>query len=523
MTRITKRGEGAWRNHSPCRGSHAVRVAWVMFVGVCLATSSALAQEGGSLPRGKSTAKPNVNCAADRPDSESAGIGYRADGEPAPTAAPRRSGSERAGSESAPPAASTDKGSEERANGEPAPTAAPRRSGSERAGSEPAPPAAPRQSGDIETRRDPSPPVAGVKMGLVDPEGAVLARARQLFEEGEALMAQEEWEAAAAVFGQVLSIHATPGVHYHVGYALEKAGKLLEARRSYLEAGRLVLSDPTPGVERRLPRSLARVESLLARLFVGGTPDSARIQVDGHVRPMSSSTWLRPGTYTVTVSAPAYETRKIEVFLNVGETKQIEIDLDRAGQSAFQEMRSLPRNWPQQVSGWDSKLDREASPGEQMEPYQGETSGRRSRAGNVLFWTALSVSVAGLGVGTTGGAILSQASSRYQDTRSRIERSYGEDARCKEANGELGQLCSDLEEATSHRITGVGLVVGGASAGVVALTGALLSRFLRKKTSRSGVARSSLVPQWASPTPHWASLVPQWAPGRGMLSFRSRF
>jgi hypothetical protein len=122
----------------------------------------------------------------------------------------------------------------------------------------------------------PAPPPAPV----TNPSSADLERARTLFAEGLAFVAQEDWQSAADRFTQVHDIRSSPVVSYKLASALTRLGRLVESSKLLTQ----VLSDVQADEETRGAAQLllSKIEPSIGAITINvyGNAEGCRFALD---------------------------------------------------------------------------------------------------------------------------------------------------------------------------------------------------------------------------------------------------
>lgn len=111
------------------------------------------------------------------------------------------------------------------------------------------------------------------------------AQARELFSQGVACVARQDWACAEERFRAALALRDAPAVRYNLASAIYEQGRYPEAA----ELNAQVLANPETNDEIRrhateLQEALAD-EGARARVVVSGAPDDAELRVDGYAVP----------------------------------------------------------------------------------------------------------------------------------------------------------------------------------------------------------------------------------------------
>jgi hypothetical protein len=142
-----------------------------------------------------------------------------------------------------------------------------------------------------------------------EPTKAEVAIARRYFEQATVAENEAKWREAVGFLEKAVAIKETAGVRYHLGFAKENQGLLVEAMLEYQRAAGLVRSGvSTEEIDRFIAPKLREMEQRIPKLTVQVPPDvtDADLQIDGQSvkRDMLDTPIpLNPGNHTLVVSA----------------------------------------------------------------------------------------------------------------------------------------------------------------------------------------------------------------------------
>src|SRR6266542_2568611 len=140
-----------------------------------------------------------------------------------------------------------------------------------------------------------------------EPTKTEIAVARGFFDQAVAAEHEGRWREAAENLEKAIAIKETAGLRYHLGFAKENQGLLVEAMIEYERAAGLVRSGvSTEDVERFLAPKLAEVRKRVPRLTVQIPPDvkDAELRIDGvpvKRELLGTPLPLNPGTHALVV------------------------------------------------------------------------------------------------------------------------------------------------------------------------------------------------------------------------------
>lgn len=210
---------------------------------------------------------------------------------------------------------------------------------------------------------------------------AQLERARTLFEEGLVQSDLGNFRRALEKFRLSLQIVERPSTVFNVANAYLKTGQPVEAA-SYFERFLAIATGPENASRQDEGQNLlARARAAIAHLSLVVSPEQAGVSLDGLSiqDPMHIS--LNPGTHTVSIRMPGYETEQRTVQLVEGQYETIRIELMANGVGDASSLSSAPLAESPPARADDSSI-----------------------VSKWWFWTAMGVAVAG---GITAGILLS--------------------------------------------------------------------------------------------------------------------
>jgi hypothetical protein len=152
---------------------------------------------------------------------------------------------------------------------------------------------------------------------------------RAAFERGVHLADELAWQQAAEAFEESYRLYPRPGTLYNLGLthrALGQYTRAIDELGRFLEQG-----NPSAEVREQVAQVLEEMRHNLARLTITPSVPSATVTLDE--QPVSAGTAIAtdPGNHIVSVSAPGYTRNAQMVTLTRGETRQLDVRLERAG------------------------------------------------------------------------------------------------------------------------------------------------------------------------------------------------
>lgn len=178
----------------------------------------------------------------------------------------------------------------------------------------------------------------GSTIAWAKPSAEELAVARQLYEKAVAGQERNDWRTCEEAVTEALGIIETPGLRFHQAYCKEQQGKWIEALVDYKRAEELIAGGvEASDVEPLLKPAIGRLEAKVPRLTVNvdNQPERVSFYLDGKERSaklLGKGVQLNPGSHTVEVSAPGYDSATRSVSLKEGERSEITVKLVSNGQ-----------------------------------------------------------------------------------------------------------------------------------------------------------------------------------------------
>jgi hypothetical protein len=167
------------------------------------------------------------------------------------------------------------------------------------------------------------------------------SRAAQLFDSGVADLKLGNYESSCAALEQSYALEANLGTLIALGDCLERWGKLRSAAARFEELVAAVSSASSAASAYRAPQldyaraALARLEPQIPRLSLAfSTPlePGVRVLLDGRALPSlrEQELGVDPGHHSIETQAPDREPWRIELSVNAGERRRVELRLGSA-------------------------------------------------------------------------------------------------------------------------------------------------------------------------------------------------
>jgi hypothetical protein len=270
-------------------------------------------------------------------------------------------------------------------------------------------------------------------------------RARALMDAGDARFEAKNYSAALDQYRAADDIMGVPTTGIEVGRALERLGKLLEAREMLRRVSEFPqrADEPKPfaSARQRADRLLSDIAPRIPRvtLEVAGLPDGVPPQLTWDGQPLDASKLggyleANPGAHRVTGTSPGFVEVKRDIKLAEGQALQVVLTFRN---SAAPSTANAPRS---------------ANPREQLaQPMPAPDEAKKP----VLLWVGLGVAAAGIAAGSATGLYSLSRTSQAK------ERCAGKE--CTPA------AKSDIDSAlTFANVSNVAFGVGVVGLGVVA-------------------------------------------------------
>src|SRR6266545_4410923 len=292
-----------------------------------------------------------------------------------------------------------------------------------------------------------------------EPTKTEIAVARGFFDQAVAAEHEGRWREAAENLEKAIAIKETAGLRYHLGFAKENQGLLVEAMIEYERAAGLVRSGvSTEDVERFLAPKLAEVRKRVPRLTVQIPPDvkDAELRIDGvpvKRELLGTPLPLNPGTHALVVFAPGRRPFHMQVSLGEGSA---------VSQAAELVPDSISQVGPVQVASTNAIDQTQTGVGRESNPAR--------------TWTLIgegAIATTGLAIGF--GYLIASRSAQddLDEAHAHIDSAIG--ATCKMPTPEIQADCDTLathfaDPARKQDVATAGFVVAGVAAVAFATT-----------------------------------------------------
>jgi hypothetical protein len=160
---------------------------------------------------------------------------------------------------------------------------------------------------------------------------AASAQAAELFEQGRALIARQDFRAACPKFAESDRLEPKVGTRLNLADCEEHLGQIVAARGHWQDAANLAhsLSDEREAVAKQRFTALDPRVAKLAVSLPASTPGGLRVERDGvelGAGSLGAALPVDPGSHTIVVSGAGYEDRSYSVTLAEGEAKALTVE-----------------------------------------------------------------------------------------------------------------------------------------------------------------------------------------------------
>jgi hypothetical protein len=248
-----------------------------------------------------------------------------------------------------------------------------------------------------------------------EPTKAEIAVARQYFDAATTAENQGRWRDAMDNLNKAIAIKETAGLRYHLGFAKENLGMLVEAMLEYQRASGLIRSGmTTEEVERFIVPKLDEMRKRVPTLTVTLPPDvkDAQLRIDGSsvkAELLGAPIPLNPGTHALVVFAPGRRPFHAQVSVSEGSavTQAAEL-VPEFGGGVTPSATALPPALPARET---------SAPSAAPSPPVAES------VGSARTWVLIGegvVTAAGLGIGIGYLLAASSAQARFDEASPRV-------------------------------------------------------------------------------------------------------
>lgn len=156
-----------------------------------------------------------------------------------------------------------------------------------------------------------------------------LQQARQAFEEGTALAAQERWFDAAAAFRRSRSFMERSSTVFNLASVLFRLGAFVEAERAIQDYFAIAAADDKQRAEAERLKGL--ITEGLVRIELHVEPADSTVRIDAAEQPGQGATrklQLDPGSHVLAVRHEGYHEHSERIETQAGQALRLEVKLD---------------------------------------------------------------------------------------------------------------------------------------------------------------------------------------------------
>jgi hypothetical protein len=302
-----------------------------------------------------------------------------------------------------------------------------------------------------------------------EPAAADVASAKRLFNEATALESRGQWPEAADKLREAIGIKETPGLRYHLAYAEEHMGQLVEALSDYDRAAVLLEAGAqAPDVAKLVGPARDRVRERTPTLLLRLPPNVAQAKLTVDERPVVTASLqqpipLNPGAHRLVLTAPGHEALTLDVRMSEGERQTLDAELTPRRSAAPGSAA------PSVAAAAPSALPSESP---SAEP---ETAERPAQASGGTLRTVVLASEAGIAVAALGVGIGYMLRKNADEDRvANAQRDVDESStNCNTPTP--SPACRELAEAIddsnrSRRVSNIAFVTAGVAAAAAVVT-----------------------------------------------------
>ena len=345
----------------------------------------------------------------------------------------------------------------------------------------------------------------GVALALVcapgvvraEPTAAEVAVARKSFAEATELEKAEKWVEAEAKLREALAIKETPGLRYHLGYCLEKQGKLVDALVELDRADEMLrLGAKAPDVEKLLASARERVKKSVGEVTVrlSANIKGAAVEIDGvAVKPalIGKGIPLNPGRHVLTAKKAGRIPYRRELQVDPGGSVDVLISMgEQSGGAATPAAGGAASGAGTTNAAPAGSDDGGGSTGSSSASASLSDAAKPSSAKTWVLIGEGVVTLGALGAGIYFNGKAGDTKGEIDDASKELEDRGYDDTVCAKPPDDAKSACSQLADLTDQRDRQKNYALAGFIGAGVGAVATVATFFLWQPSSKSSGARS---------------------------------
>lgn len=345
----------------------------------------------------------------------------------------------------------------------------------------------------------------GVALALVcapgvvraEPTAAEVAVARKSFAEATELEKAEKWVEAEAKLREALAIKETPGLRYHLGYCLEKQGKLVDALVELDRADEMLrLGAKAPDVEKLLASARERVKKSVGEVTVrlSANIKGAAVEIDGvAVKPalIGKGIPLNPGRHVLTAKKAGRIPYRRELQVDPGGSVDVLISMgEQSGGAATPAAGGAASGAGTTNAAPAGSDDGGGSTGSSSASASLSDAAKPSSAKTWVLIGEGVVTLGALGAGIYFNGQAGDTKGEIDDASKELEDRGYDDTVCAKPPDDAKSACSQLADLTDQRDRQKNYALAGFIGAGVGAVATVATFFLWQPSSKSSGARS---------------------------------
>lgn len=335
--------------------------------------------------------------------------------------------------------------------------------------------------------------------GLVraEPTAAEVAVARKSFAEATELEKAEKWVEAEAKLREALAIKETPGLRYHLGYCLEKQGKLVDALVELDRADEMLrLGAKAPDVEKLLASARERVKKSVGEVTVrlSANIKGAAVEIDGvAVKPalIGKGIPLNPGRHVLTAKKAGRIPYRRELQVDPGGSVDVLISMgEQSGGAATPAAGGAASGAGTTNAAPAGSDDGGGSTGSSSASASLSDAAKPSSAKTWVLIGEGVVTLGALGAGIYFNGKAGDTKGEIDDASKELEDRGYDDTVCAKPPDDAKSACSQLADLTDQRDRQKNYALAGFIGAGVGAVATVATFFLWQPSSKSSGARS---------------------------------